>query len=184
MVRVTRRFIMLGAALALAGCMGNTDAASVTRDTSDFTVTSVTVNLKNDAQVVGRFAEDAALRKTVLDRVDATATELAKSKKGGPKKVRAVVDVSGMKLKTAGARSFGGVNEMWGQLTIVDAAGKTVKGPVAVAYMDQAKNNTSTINGIPVGLLFNLGNNSSAQETGKDVDQLVAGFAAQVAAKF
>lgn len=181
---MSRRLVLLGAALALAGCMDTTDAKKVSSQPPAFTVTSVTVNLKEGANVSGRFAEDSALRNSVLARVGTTATEIAKSIGGGPKKAKAVIEVTKMALKVSSARSFGAVNGIQGSLTIVDGSGKTIKGPVGVAYSDQAKNNSFAINGIPIGILVNLAQNDTAQQSGKDVDALVDGFSRQIASNF
>lgn len=183
-LRLSRRLVLLGAALSLAGCMDTTDAQKVSSTPPAFTVTSVTVQVKEEAKVSGRFAEDDALRKSVLERVDATTTEIAKTIGGGPQKTKAVVEVTNMSLKAGSARSFGAVNGIQGSLTIVDSAGKTIKGPVGVAYSDQAKNNSFAINGIPIGILVNLAQNDKAQQSGQDVDKLVDGFSQSIARNF
>ncbi|WP_390912289.1 hypothetical protein [Pseudosulfitobacter sp. SM2401] len=179
----TRRFAMLGAALLLAGCMGDTGGQPTVSAPAAYTVSKVTLKLAEGATVKGRF-EDKALRDSVLARVSATATEYAKSKPGGAQNARAIVSVTEMQLKGADGRSFGGVNAINGQMSIVASNGTVLKGPVPVRYFDQAKNTGASFNGIPIGLLINAGRNSADQESGADVDTLIKGFATQVVAGF
>lgn len=183
-MRLSRSLVLLGAALALAGCMETTDAQKVSSTPPAFTVTSVVVSVKEGAKVSGRFAEDEGLRKSVLEGVDATTTEIAKTIGGGPQKAKAVVEVTNMSLKSGSARSFGAVNGIQGSLTIVDGSGKTIKGPVGVVYSDQAKNNSLNFNGIPIGILVNLAQNDKAQQSGQDVDKLINGFSQSIARNF
>ena len=180
---LTRRFAMLGAAFLLAGCMSDTGGQPVASAPPAFTITKVNVSLAEGAAVKGRF-EDAALRTSVLQRVAASATDAAKTLPKGAQPARAVVTVTEMQLKQSGARAFGGVNAINGQMSVVASNGKVLKGPVPVRYFDQAKNKGANINGLPLGLLINASRNNADQQSGADVEKLIKGFAGQVLAGF
>ena len=181
MQNIFRRALILGALALITACGSETVQAPA--EPKPYRVSSVVVNLAENAQVRGRF-EDAELRNSVLKRIDTTLTELVSAKAGGAQRASAVVTITAMQLRDSGARSFGGVNSVNGQMTIVSPSGATLDGPFAVSYSDQARNNTTSFNGIPIGLLINASRNSRDQEEGVDVDTLVEGFASKAAVAF
>ncbi|MFL4469989.1 hypothetical protein ACERZ8_08965 [Tateyamaria armeniaca] len=175
-----RRHMMLGAVLVLAGCAGET--TPVQTGPNPYTVSSVSVQLAENATIKGRVT-DEALRDSIIASVEQTSTALARDVQGGPTKARAVVVVTDMRLRDAGARTFGGVNGIVGQMTIVGTNGKPLKDPVWVNFSGQAKNSQIAVNALPLGMLINAARNSADQESGEDVKSLIAGFSSLIATK-
>ncbi|MEO8530147.1 MAG: hypothetical protein ABI459_02905 [Deltaproteobacteria bacterium] len=139
-----------------------------------FTVTSVDVSVAASSGV-GRL-EDTAAQTAFLQRLDAELDKDAASVGGGSVPAKARVVFTKMQMRDAGARSFGAMNLLQAQVTIVDAKGKVLRGPDLVSFSDQAKNSGMTMNGAHVGLLINLARNSSHQEAGKDQTTMIEGF--------
>ncbi|MEP4035470.1 hypothetical protein [Pseudophaeobacter sp.] len=167
-----KKAVIVSSVLWLGACQAPTqDAEPVVKP---YSVQAIKVSVA-EGSAKGRF-EDAALRSSFVAQLSAELEEDAETVGGGPQAAIAEVVFTELKLKTSGSRSFGGVNSVWGRVTIKDQSGNVLRGPEMVQYFDQAKNNTSTINGIPVGLLVNLGRNSSDQESGKDLEKLMEGF--------
>jgi len=159
-------------ALALSGCGAAPQKEYVAKS---FTVNSVELTVAEGASQ-GRF-EDEETRNAALA---ALKTELETSfaeVPGGDVPATALVSISSMRLKAAGARFFGASNEIVATVQIVDSNRNPLQPNGTVGYWDQAKNTQVSVNNNPlIGMLINAGRNAAHSESGQDVGQLLSGF--------
>jgi hypothetical protein len=176
---MSRRVFAAALSLTLiSACSTTTTSSQGSVAPKTYTVKAVQVQV---AEGVGKGRyEDPALRQQALATLKTELTKAAASVPGGSKAATAQIVLTEMQLKTSGARAFGGVNAIGGTMKIVDAQGKTLREPQAVRYWDQAKNNGTVINGLPIGLIINASRNNAAQQSGEDQAKLFSGFAAAV----
>lgn len=174
-MRVLKLFVFLIGSMLIAACTPQEPEVSRTQVQYPFTVRTVDVKIAQNAPE-GRFAKDAVLRENARTVLENTLEQRFRIVPGGPTKARAVVTLTTMRLRDAGSRSFGGTNAIFADIQIVNSKGTLLARNPRLGYLDQAKNNTSTVNGIPIGLLINLAKNSSDQEVGTDLQTTVSGF--------
>ena len=176
---VSRRSFAAAVALVLvSACSTSTTTSQTPAAPKAYTVKTVQIQVAEGAGK-GRY-ENAALRQQALATLKSEVTKAAAAVPGGSKAATAQIVLTEMQLKTSGARAFGGVNAIGGTMKIVDAQGNTLREPQAVRYSDQAKNNGTVVNGLPIGLIINASRNNAAQQSGEDQAKLFAGFAAAV----
>ncbi|WP_377608250.1 hypothetical protein [Pseudohalocynthiibacter aestuariivivens] len=174
-MKIFSRRAMLGfvCAFALSSCgAAQETGAEPEPEPKAFTINDVQLTVIEGA-AQGRFEEDDT-------RIAALEAELEKTLgavQGGDISATALISISSMRLKTAGARTFGGSNQIEATVRIVDASGNLLQPNGSVGYWDQAKNTEFSIGGNPIiGNLISLGRNAAHSENGKDVGQLLSGF--------
>jgi len=172
MLKLAKTWILVGA-VALVGACAEPAVAPPAAPKS-YTVTSVDVTVAAGAGV-GRLA-DPQQQNDIVKSLDLRLDQVAPTVGGGATPARAKVVITKLQLRDAGARAFGAMNGIEAQVTIVNAKGEVLRPTERVVYADQARNNQSTFNGIPVGVLVNLGRNSSDQEAGNDTAKMIEGF--------
>ncbi len=174
-----RKLLALGVVAVLSGC-NSAEPEEKLAEPKPYSVQSVKVELAQDATLKGRFAEDAELRKTAIDKLQATVDERLKAIPGGARAGHVTVTLTHMRLKAAGSRSFGAINDMSANIVVKGSNGAVLQDGSGVAYSDHAKNTAVVVNAVPVGLLINLARNAGHSENGKDLDKLVLGMTAEI----
>ena len=173
MKNFTRRS-MLGfvCAFALSSCGAAPQEEYVAKS---FTVNSVQLTVVEGA-ARGRFEDKEARNAALASLKSELETSLAEIP-GGDVPATALISISSMRLKAAGARLFGASNEIEATVQIVDSNGNPLQPNGTVGYWDQAKNTEVSVNNNPlIGVLINAGRNAAHSQSGQDVGQLLSGF--------
>ncbi len=171
---VMRTPFLFGVLMFLTACVSGSEPATQPAVVKAYTVQTVQVSVAKGA-AKGRF-EDQAVRDAAIASLKADLKAKAAAVPGGATPATAQVTIVSMKLKEAGARSFGGANEIVANVRVVDSRGRVLREIDQVRYWDQAKRNESTFNGLPIGLLINMGRNASDAKSGEDLNKLLGGF--------
>jgi hypothetical protein len=174
-----RAFIAVGIVAILAACTPETKVAAPV-EPKPFSVSSVKVVVAEGA-AEGRF-EDAALRAQAVAQLEQELTKQLAAVPGGNRKGHAVVTITTMRLKAAGARAFGGVNQVTADVVIKGSNGAELLSGSRITYADQAKNTQIAVNAIPIGLLINLARNADDSGAGEDLAKLLTGFSGEMVA--
>jgi hypothetical protein len=140
-----------------------------------YQISDVNVVLAKDA-AVGRFEKDPALTKKTVQSIDDTLSSKLVKPSGGSKKAKLNIEIIKMELRSAGGRTLTAVeNQIIGNVVATDSKGQIIDTQ-QVFFAQKGARNTTTFNGIPIGILASAVVNAGKSGSGADVKTIVDGF--------
>ena len=166
-----RQFLLLSSAALVSACASTPSEPPAPLP---FVINNVSVSVRDGAEK-GLFAEDAELRDATVNSIRQQLLGMASGLPSGGPTATLQVEIAILQLRSAGTRSFGGVNQIFANVQ-VSKGSEVLKPAKSINHSNQAVNNTTTINGAPIGIFINLARNAGAADSGADVSNLISGF--------
>ncbi len=171
-----RNFLALcGAAFVMVACGPTIEEKGASLVSKGYQITDVNVTIAQGA-LVGRFQKDPALAQKTAKTIEDTLSASLTKPNGGSKKAKLDIELTSMKLRSAGGRTLTGIdNTITGNVVAKDSQGQII-GAEQIQFAKKGASNASTFNGIPVGLIFSAAVNAGNSGSGNDVKTIVDGF--------